>query len=110
MRKQYESVFSIPKADQVIHDYHQFFLTDDDPTGLKDFIFTKEDIQEACKELSSSSAAGDDGVPAVLLIKCRTQLSIPLHHIWRRSLDMGIIPSSLLHAMITPLHKGGSRT
>ena len=52
--------------------------------------------------LSSSSAAGPDGVPEVQL---KT-----LHHLWRGSLDGGTIPTETLLVIICPVHKGGFRS
>ena len=68
-----------------------------------------EDIESACSQLKSTSAAGADGVPACLLKLCRKQLSKPLYILWRSSLDKGEIPADLLLVLISPVHKGGSR-
>ena len=77
---------------------------------LCDISFTREDIEKACLQLSSSAAAGPDGVPAALLKSCRKQLSQPLYHLWRGSLDCGSIPAETLLVIICPIHKGGSRS
>ena len=77
---------------------------------LCDITFTAEDIEKACLQLSSSAAAGPDGVPAALLKSCRKQLSQPLYHLWRGSLDCGSIPAETLLVIICPIHKGGSRS
>ena len=79
-------------------------------TCLADIVFTRDDIEKACSELSPRSAAGGDGVPASLLKTCKTPLSLPLLILWIKSLAKGSIPSSLLQAVICPLHKGGSRS
>ena len=82
---------------------------DDEDKSLTDIQFTEEDIEAACAELKSSSAAGADGIPASLLKTCRSELSRPLFILWRASLDQGLIPSDLLLVLISPVHKGGSR-
>ena len=111
LKKQYESAFSTPKEDKIVEDPTSFFNTSDaDHPHLADFIFTSEDIEEACKELSADSAAGPDGVPAKLLKECRTSLSQPLLLLWRSSLDKGVIATELLLLLICPVHKGGLRS
>ena len=60
LKKQYESAFSTPKEDKIVEDPTSFFNTSDaDHPHLADFIFTSEDIEEACKELSADSAVAD---------------------------------------------------
>ena len=109
LKRQYESVFSDPKPDMVVQDPTAFFSSTERLTALTDIHFTEDDIQRACADLSSRSAAGSDGVPATLLKICRKPLSRPLLIFWRKSLDEGVIPSDLLLAVICPVHKGGSR-
>ena len=62
------------------------------------------------KELKSSSSPGPDGIPAILLKTACQELSYPLYLIWRASMDQGVIPPDLLLVLITPIHKGGSRS
>ena len=76
---------------------------------MDDIEFNVKDIEVACSELKSESAAGPDGVPSVLLKTCRKELSTPLCNLWRISLDSGTIPPDLLLVLVTPVHKGGSR-
>ena len=103
LSKQYSSVFSKPKA-----------ASDDEepvPPGnkLSDIQFTSKDMEDVIEELSSNAAAGMDGFPAILLKKCKTQLSLPLTIFWRKCLDDGYIPPRLKKSIITPIHKGDSR-
>ena len=49
-----------------------------DIPGLSEIAFTEMDMEIACSELSSSSAAGADGVPASLLKFCRKELRKPI--------------------------------
>ena len=68
LKAQYESVFSTPKVDQIVNDPNSFFSTSDaDHSHLSDIVFTRKDIEDACKELKADSAAGPDGIPAKLL-------------------------------------------
>ena len=82
---------------------------EEDSNALHNMDFTEEDIEKACIELKSFSAGGTDGVMASLLKTCRKQLSKPLYHLWRGSLDSGKIPVDLLLVVICPVFKGGNR-
>ncbi|XP_068224286.1 uncharacterized protein [Palaemon carinicauda] len=77
---------------------------------LVNISFTITDVQEAISELKIYSAAGPDGVPSILLLRCKEALALPLYKFWRCSLDNGIIPSILKEAIISPIHKGGDRS
>ena len=107
--RQYSSVFVQPRPNWVVKNVREFFSQDHDGPTLTDIEFTEEDIESACAELKTSSAAGADGIPASLLKTCRKELSRPLFILWRASLDQGLIPADLLLVLISPVHKGGSR-
>ncbi len=79
-------------------------------TQTNDVNFERTDIEEAIKEINMYAAAGPDGVPPVLLKQSASTLSIPLHMIWRKSLDTGEIPKLLKHGLITPIYKSGPKT
>ncbi|XP_076028773.1 uncharacterized protein LOC143017781 [Oratosquilla oratoria] len=69
---QYNSVFSIPKKQSEIPEPTTFFnQATMNQTQLTDLQVTVEDIKKEIKELRINSAAGPDGVPAILLVKCR---------------------------------------
>ena len=65
--------------------------------------------KEAISEISPTAAAGPDRFPAKLLKECKDVLSVPLHLIWRRSLDTGQVPQILKTVHIIPVYKGGCR-
>ena len=110
LQQQYDSVFAVPKPQWVVGSLEDHFKEDDLASGgLSDISFTISDIQRACLQLSSSSAAGPDGVPAVLLKACRKQLCLPLYHLWRGSLDCGTIPAETLLVIICTVHIGESK-
>ena len=52
-------------------DAEEHFLFEDGDDSLNDFQFSADDIEKACSELKSTSAAGPDGVPAILLKTCK---------------------------------------
>merc|ERR1712120_46889 len=74
-----------------------------------DIEVTEEEIIKASDDLEENSAAGPDGVPAILLKKVKEALALPLSLMLRESIDEGKIPDILKLAYVTPIHKGGSR-
>ena len=76
---------------------------------LSDLEFNENSIIKAIEEVSNNAASGPDRFPATLMKNCKQQLAKPLYLLWRRSLDLGIIPEKLKVSAITPIHKGGSR-
>ena len=76
---------------------------------LEDIVFSEEDFVEASRSLKNNSAAGPDGVPALLLKKAIQVLAEPLCHIWKESMRLGKIPEALKKGRITPIYKGGNR-
>ena len=114
---QYSSVFTPTRPEYKVEDLGDFFSggtewrqEHEGRPLLVDIKFTKHDIEWACRELISSSSPGPDGVPALLLKTACKELSHPLYLIWRASMDQGVIPADLLLALISPVHKGGSRS
>ena len=59
--------------------------------------------------LSTNAAAGPDGVPAVLLKKCKRSLAEGLEVLFKKFLKDGNIPHIMKLAFVIPVHKGGSR-
>ena len=57
-----------------------------------------------------NSAAGPDGIPAVLLKKCGSTLSIQLKIMWKSSINTVFIPGERKLGLITPVCKGGLRS
>ena len=104
LRVQYETVFSDPLPDS-----EYIARAASAPAELSDIQFNEQDIVTAINELSPASASGPDGLPAVYLKKLKHQIAKPLYLIWRKSLDSGITPLSLLTAHIIPIPKGDHR-
>ena len=103
LSKQYAKVFSEP----ISPDAQDFNA---EVNEIPEMIVTENDIMKAINELSPSSAAGPDGFPALLLKKCKEELSIPLCHLWKISLEKGIVPTELKKSTITPIYKGGNKS
>ena len=77
---QYNSVFSTPCREKNITNPEEFFNVEDsnDNDILSDIIINQSVICDAINEMSSSSASGPDGLPAILFKECHDELSIPL--------------------------------
>ena len=96
----------------IVHDPVSFFscqsLNPDE--CLTDIEITEQIIINSIQELSSTSAAGPDGVPSSLLLKCAAELAPALKVMFSQSLTHGFIPPSLKRAAITPVFKSGTKT
>jgi len=100
---QYGSVFSIPTKQSAYRDV----VTDENQPTLENFFINEADIIDAIDKLSCSSASGPDGVPAVLLKKCKSTLSNPLVSLYKCCIEQGITPALLKQSHIVPIFKSG---
>ena len=91
---QFNSVFTSPITNMIVHDPVSFFscqsLNPDE--CLTDIEITERIIIDSIQELSSTSAAGPDGVPSSLLLKCAAELALALKVMFSQSLTHGFIP------------------
>ena len=71
--------------------------------------FSDNDILDAIKEIKADSAPGPDGIPAILLKACASELCKPIRMIWERSISTSIVPDFYKNAHVAPLYKKGSR-
>ena len=72
-------------------------------------MLTPYKIVEAISEIKLHSAPGPDGIPAILLKRCTTSLSVPIHLLWSESMSSGIFPSFDKTGFVSPFFKKGSR-
>merc|ERR1712074_305248 len=82
---------------------------DEEADDLNDIEITEEVIKKAIDDIDENSAAGPDGIPAILLKRIRDEIALPLTLILRKSIDEGKIPDIIKLAYVTPIHKGGSK-
>ena len=110
LQKQYQKVFSDPKAANL----SACLASEGLPQGLRssfqDLIFSKDDIVAALKELDPYSACPEDDVPAKVLTACKEELATPLFILWSDSMASGSIPAKLKSQFITPVYKKDDRT
>ena len=107
LSKQYRSMFSSPRYD--IQEIEQNVNEETHTVKISSFDFTEEDIAECISTLRSNSAAGPDGIPAILLKKCIYAVKKPLYLLWKKSLESSDIPIQTKLGQVTPVHKGGAR-
>ncbi|XP_068217840.1 uncharacterized protein [Palaemon carinicauda] len=111
LSQQYTRIFLQPTTAKIVLEPAEFFkVHTQHHFTLVNIPFTITDVQEAISELKINSAAGPDGVPSILLLRCKEALALPLYKIWRCSLDTGNIASILKEAIISPIHKGRDRS
>ena len=72
LKTQYESVFSIPDKDRKVENPEEFFNSEE--ISLDNVPFNRDDIINMIDSLSAGAAAGPDGIPAILLKKCKYSL------------------------------------
>ena len=109
LKNQYESVFSEPVEAKKISDPEDFFKLDDTVQEIDNVIFGREEVIDALGKLSNNAAPGPDGIPSILLKKCKYSIADPLTMIFFQIFSTGSIPDVLKTAFIIPIHKGGSR-
>ena len=76
---------------------------------MENIPMTTEYIKEAIDELSVTASSGPDGVPAMMMKKCRDSLIEPLFILWSKSIDSGNIPEIFRTAHVTPILKQGCK-
>ena len=106
---QYNSVFSTPCREKDSTNLEDFFNVEDSNVNdiLSDIIINQSVICDTINEMSSSSASGPDGLPAILFKECRDELSIPLQILFAKSFSVNNIAQCLKSEAIVPVYKGG---
>ena len=105
---QFNSVFTSPKPEMIVHDPVSFFSCQY-IIPSDDYYHTDIEI-DAINELSSTSAAGPNAIPPLLLINCAAELAPALKLLFTQSLMHGYIPASFKRAAITPVFKSVIKT
>ena len=74
-----------------------------------DLEFSHEDIIKAIEEVKPHAASGPDEIPIQILKNCKLQVAVPIHMIWKHSLNNGVVPFCYKESIITPIHKKDSK-
>ena len=72
-------------------------------------FFDNIDVILAIDDIPNGASPGPDGVPPCLLKKSKVYISRMLVKIYQSSFETGAIPDILKLALVSPIHKGGSR-
>ena len=106
---QYSSAFSVP-----VYSFDQnnvdLICGEELPENFITIELSENDIVDSIGKLSTGAATGPDGAPPKLLKECAAALKYPIRLLWQKSLLCGRIPEELKMGVITPVHKGGSRS
>ena len=84
---QYSSVFSKPSTEPP--------EIEESTQAINNIAITPDEIIEAIEELRFNAASGPDGIPAILLKKCKITLAEALSTFWNKCLEVGI--TKVLH-------------
>ena len=108
LQKQFSSVYSDPNSPLIKNPD----FTPASPEMVleeEDFIIGDSDVMDAIDQINANSSCGPDGIPAILLKKCKSQLCKPIRLIWTESFQTGIVPKYYKTSYVTPLFKKGNR-
>ncbi len=72
---------------------------------LEESLFEEQDVKNLLAEINVNKSQGPDQLHPRLLFEARQQLSRPLYHIFKKSLDTGVLLSDWKEANITPIYK-----
>ena len=120
LRKQYETVASIPREEYKVKE--NFFVenatdewqadNENSPPIIPctDVCSTSPFVSDCIDMLENQAAPGPDGIPTEMIKGAKTAFAAMLSNILRCSLESGEIPSILKLAYVTPVHKGDSRS
>ena len=75
---------------------------------LSDIFISEEKINEIMGKMPLTGTAGPDGIPSILLNKCKDTLSLPITILWRLSFENGRDPKRLKESFVFPQLKDGA--
>ena len=85
----------------------EFDLRVDNAINLSHITFTPNKVYDTLRCLKSTTSAGPDGIPNILLKTLCSQLALPLCHIYTISFNSQQVPDDWKHANVKPLFKQG---
>ena len=109
---QFNKIFSTPNVENRVNDPVSYFTSEMGSLTpqLSNITIDKNKIIEAIHDLSTHSAPGPDGVPAIVFKECAEALSQPLMILFNSFFDCHYIPDILKRAAIVPVYKSGEKS
>ena len=103
---QFNKIFSTPNVENRVNDTVSYFAREMGSLTpqLSNITIDKNKIIEAIHDLSTHSAPGPDGVPAIVFKECAEALSEPLMILPNAFFDWHYIPDILKRAAIVPVY------
>jgi hypothetical protein len=77
---------------------------------ISNIHFRKSTVERALNHLDSTKATGPDGVPAIVLKTCASDLAGPLSRLFSKLFRTGVQPSCWKVANVVPVHKKKSKS
>jgi Reverse transcriptase (RNA-dependent DNA polymerase) len=105
--KHFQSVYELEDINKIhpkITCHHTTYNTD----KWCSLFISMDDIYKKLTGINVKKSTGPDKIPPVLLKRCATSLTFPLHVIFNESLSTGIFPTLWKTSYIRPIHKSGS--
>ena len=103
---QFSSVHSDP-TDENIKDPDFIPAVVENKTNIACFTVTDDLILSAIAEIKLDSAADPYAIPAILLKRCGTSLTLPLRLLWKSPFEQGVVPLFYKQSYVCPLYKKG---
>ena len=107
LQQQFNSVFSNPKK---CVDYNPPFSKPKIIKPLLPLEITNEKVIKAINEIKVSSSCPKYEIPARVLKDCKNTLCVPIKMLWKKSFEIGKVPSQYKQQLIIPIYKKGPKT
>lgn len=82
----------------------------DNTVGIGSIEISLEALEKSLKSLDINKSAGSDDLPPLFIVKCSQSLTLPLGMIFSRSVEEGVVPTVWKSALVSPVHKKGSKS
>jgi len=105
----FSSVFTVEDCSN-IPNAKQMFTGKIGEEDLVHLEITSTIVEHKLEKLDVNKCPGLDNIHPKLLYELRSEISNPLSKLFKKSLDMGIVPSDWKEAGVTPLFKKGSKS
>ena len=103
LSEQFLSVFIEPTDEFVSKDK----LFHNQNSELEDLVLNDEAFIDALSELFPQAAAGPNGMPSILVQKCKEEYAHTLKILWKKSFDSEMTLTSLKQPYVVSIFKGG---